>query len=69
MKTYAANDRDRFEPPACPRCGARPTVKWTDVSTYGNPNQWMPAHGVCWTPGCLNERGNNLVFFDTDDDA
>lgn len=59
--SYAGNDRDRYEPPACSRCGRRPEVEWCDVGTYGKPDQVLPGVLLCRTPGCVDDRGSNRV--------
>jgi hypothetical protein len=59
--SFAGNDTGRYEPEACPRCGERPQVEWVEVSTFAEPDRWMPSHGLCQTPGCVDEKGRNMV--------
>lgn len=61
MTTYAGNDRGRYEPPACPRCLARPRVEWREIFTYFALGRWVPAYALCQTPGCVDDKGGNEV--------
>lgn len=59
---YAGNDRDRYEPPACLRCGRRPDVEWRGIRVFSEAE--TRRHAVlllCQTPGCVDGRGSNRV--------
>lgn len=56
---YAGTDKGRYEPPACRRCGRRPEVQWVNVSSYDEPDRWLPGELLCRTPGCVDKNGSS----------
>lgn len=52
-EVYAWNDRGRYRPEPCPRCGSADVkVDWRDVGTYTRPDAWMPGLKRCLNPEC-----------------
>lgn len=59
---FASNELDRYEPPACPRCGIRASFDWIAVAKLSAPTlMHVPGRHWCDTPGCLDEHGYNSV--------
>ena len=52
MKIYSEAELWRYEPPACPGCGARVDQAWINVATNDRPDAWTPGHWACNTVGC-----------------
>lgn len=67
MMIYKDSERGRYEPPACPGCGARVEQAWIDVTTSwgfaadgersATPGRWQ-----CNTQGC--QYGPPVVVFE-----
>ena len=50
--TFTWINRQRFRPPACPRCHAVPLTHWTKAATTGDPDAWRPGRFECRTKSC-----------------
>jgi len=57
MQIYRESEKGRYEPPACPDCGARVDQEWLDVTTSWSlaetgERSVTPGRWACRTVGC-----------------
>jgi hypothetical protein len=61
---YRADERERYEPPACDHCGARVDQDWIDVTMATDPEPlYMPGGWVCRTRGCPRSDPPRRISF------
>lgn len=59
---FASNDLDRYQRPSCERCGATSECDFFVDTKLGDPvSMYRPNRHWCNTPGCVDDRGFNVV--------
>lgn len=59
---FASNDLDRYQRPACQRCGAISECDFYEDTKWGEAvPMYQPNRHWCNTPGCVDENGYNTV--------